>query len=995
MTSWKTPTSLQIDQALVALGPASKKENERRYFYSRLKNPTWLLFLVERGLFETPPSAEQTADGYASFPFWAEFEYLKNIYHEVPEDVVAIIKPLQATNNSRLLHDICEIAAELEDIELSLSLRDFAFELCSQEHEHFLRGPMIKILARWSAGTTASRSVALKLTQKIISFRPDPDAETKRRKQREASPEDYLTERVQPKPIVSNWEYQEILKEGVRAVIEQEPIESAPVIAQALSDLLTMSYPEGSEKGDDHSEAWCDRVDHSNGNYKDAESELIHTLVYACELIYEQHTESVPELDALLRTTNWRVFKRIRQHLYAKYPETAQLPWIQELIREADRKYNEYNHHYDFQRMLRIACETHGSELFDKGELEGYLDAIRSGPDKQKWIEGCKTWNRFEPSDEDFTKRQGHFHRTQLHPFTSVLYGEYKERYEALKAEAQANEEDPTSDDDYYPIPMRGGTMHSRSPKATNEMETMSDEDLFNYLEEWDQPQHIYSKKNEPVEITHSSLSAAFKQHFDNTIGKDANRIYWWLNKAKGFSRPLYCAATVNALSELVESKQHENLKDYFDFCDWVLSHEDTVPQTQWDEDREDADQKKRSWSSSRSAVRSFAVKCISEKSELSQDWRDHIFNLYKQLCTGKDANLEKEREGKYTRNAHSLVSIAINQTRSQALEGLFNYANWVRKAAGTNCEVPEITELIDQRIAGTPELTDAERVSLAMHFGNLRWLNNAWAENKVGDIFAHQDSELWQACFSAYLTHSRGYIYDFKYLKPEYLHAFSTVGLGEEIDKDGDDKDSYLINKCMGYHLLSFYISELIELTSEEDLSLELFYTATQSQKELWGDLFNHIGHSLGNWGSEVDPKVVERVKALFEWRIEQAEPKELSEYLFWLDGACMTPEWRMEGFLRTLPFADDDEVKASMITDKLHEHFLEDHPDMVLQCFAEVTKAANRKRYFYVSKESAIPILKKGLASQNPTTKAFAEEARENLLKAGRFEYLHLEEE
>jgi hypothetical protein len=82
-------------------------------------------------------------------------------------------------------------------------------------------------------------------------------------------------------------------------------------------------------------------------------------------------------------------------------------------------------------------------------------------------------------------------------------------------------------------------------------------------------------------------------------------------------------------------------------------------------------------------------------------------------------------------------------------------------------------------------------------------------------------------------------------------------------------------------------------------------------------------------------------------------------------------------------------------MITDKLHEHFLESHVDMVLQCFAEVTKAAERKRYFYVSKESAIPILKKGLASQNPTTKAYAEEARENLLKAGRFEYLHLEDE
>jgi hypothetical protein len=64
-------------------------------------------------------------------------------------------------------------------------------------------------------------------------------------------------------------------------------------------------------------------------------------------------------------------------------------------------------------------------------------------------------------------------------------------------------------------------------------------------------------------------------------------------------------------------------------------------------------------------------------------------------------------------------------------------------------------------------------------------------------------------------------------------------------------------------------------------------------------------------------------------------------------------------------------------------------------VKCFNEITKAALKKPYFYVQSEHAKPILKAGLASQNQATKAFAEEARENLLKAGRFEYLHLEEE
>jgi hypothetical protein len=987
----ESPTGTDMKDALQLM---SKSGANYVYFWNSLNSVKWLPLLQESGYFKNPPNIEPTGDGYVRSPTWHPLLYLSRIASVSPELVIDIISKLPDTDNPRVMHAIADIAVDVEGINHSLKLYPWILKYIHGDDLHLAYDPIIKLLQRWSAESDRSKKTAINLIKEIVFFRPDPQAEEKRKKQAEAAEDDFYYERVEPKPIFSSWEYQEILDKGIQPVIKQAPLECAPVIFEALSDLLTLSYPEGAALGDDHSEAWCDRVDHSNGHYKEAESDLIHTMVYACELIYEHHAESVPDLDTLLRTSNWFIFKRIRQHLYAKYPETAQISWIQELIRDADRKYEEYNHHYDFQRMLRVACETHGSDLFAEDELQTYLDAIKDGPDKQKWIEGCKRRGSTEPTDEIFVKRQANFHRTQLHPFASVLYGEYKERYETLEAETQANEEDPTTDDDYYPIPMRGGTVHSRSPKATNEMESMSDEELFNYLEEWDSPQHIHSTKNEPVEITHSSLSAAFRVHFAKEISQSTERVNWWLEKAKSFKRPIYCEAIVNALAELVESKQHEQLKEFIEFCGWVLSNPDTVPQHQWRDDREDADPVKRSWSSSHSAVRSFTAKCMSEKTELPQVWRDQIFNLLEQLCTGRDVHLEEKEEGTYNRNAHSLVSTAINRTRSQALENLFDYGNWVRKAADTNCELPEVTDLIDQRLAGTPELVDAERVSLAMHYGNLRWLNKDWAESKVGDIFPRQDPELWQACFSAYLTHCRGYVYDFKYLKPEYLHAFSTVALGEEIDKDGDDKDSYIINKWMGYHLLSFYLSELIELKSENDLSMELFYKATESQRELWGDLFNHIGHSLSNWGPDIAPKVVERVKALFEWRIEQAEPKELSEYLFWLDGACLTPEWRMEGFLRTLPFADDDDVKASMITDKLNEHFLESHTDMVLKCFAQVTKAANRKRYFYVSKESAIPILKEGLSSQNPATKAYADEARENLLAAGRFEYLHLED-
>ena len=656
------------------------------------------------------------------------------------------------------------------------------------------------------------------------------------------------------------------------------------------------------------------------------------------------------------------------------------------------RKFSKKDHHYEFQRMLRIACETHGNELFEEGELQGYLELILEGPeDEQEFVEYYKSWRGEAPPEGAFEQRRKYFHRSQLHPFAAVLYGKYNDYYETLENKSDQKE---ITDDDYYPTPsrVRSGTVVFRSPKSIQEMETVLDEDLFQSLEEWNDPKNVISVDEDDVYINHDALSATFKQHFLNVISKDTKRVRWWLEKTKLFSRPIFCKAIVDALSELISLKQHGQINDFFDFCEWILSHEDTVPQTGWHEDREDADPDRPSWSSSRSAVRSFAARCISENAGLSQDWRERIFALYRELCTGKNAYLDGKDNNKNKRSGRDLISTAINNTRSQALEDLLRYADWVRKAAGKNCEVSEVVNVIEARLAGNPPLTDAERALLAMHFDNLRWLDAEWTKTHVPDIFDRKDPKLWQACFSAYITHSRGYLNDFDYLKPEYLHALRTVTLDGESDENGHERDSYVILKWMGYRLLIFYLWEKIEMKDSSNLCLELFYEATQRKKELWGDLFNHIGNSLTRWGSDVDEKVIARVKQLFEWRFEQAEPKELADYLFWLGGKCLEPEWRMDGLLRTLPFLDDEDVKASMITDALHKHFLESHPEKTVECFAKVIEAAVKKPYFYIRKESAIPILKTGLVSQNTKTKAFAEEARENLLKAGLFEYLHL---
>ena len=99
MASWKKPTNEVIDNTLGLI----KKEVDRRYFFSRLKNPLWIQPLVEDGCFQSPPRIRYFDDGYVQFPPWPELQYLKNVSRDVPDEVVNLVLGLPKVDNpSRL-----------------------------------------------------------------------------------------------------------------------------------------------------------------------------------------------------------------------------------------------------------------------------------------------------------------------------------------------------------------------------------------------------------------------------------------------------------------------------------------------------------------------------------------------------------------------------------------------------------------------------------------------------------------------------------------------------------------------------------------------------------------------------------------------------------------------------------------------------------------------------------------------------------------------------
>ena len=109
MKSWKMPTNKMVDKAL----SITIKMTTRRYFFQRLKNPLWIKPLAERGRFKYPPKSVRFDDGTVRFPYWPEFQYLKNVCTAEPEQVIDIVMQLPRVDNPVVYDAILNIACLL------------------------------------------------------------------------------------------------------------------------------------------------------------------------------------------------------------------------------------------------------------------------------------------------------------------------------------------------------------------------------------------------------------------------------------------------------------------------------------------------------------------------------------------------------------------------------------------------------------------------------------------------------------------------------------------------------------------------------------------------------------------------------------------------------------------------------------------------------------------------------------------------------------------
>lgn len=967
MRSWKKPTNEMIDRTL----GLAEKGTGRRYFFSRLSNPLWIQPLVKRGIFQTPPRIRYFDDGYVQFPPWPELQYLKNVSRDVPDQVVDLVLGLPNVDNPTVYQEILDIALELRG-EHSAKLMPKILQSLELEHQVWTY-QYSDLLDHWTKENQLA--AALELAKILVAFVPDPRDKDKR-KRWGGNPQDLAAiatmvaaTQLEPSPRIGSWEYGEILSKSIRVLAEKEPYKVAILLIDTTIDMICLrTHQDDLAKNIDFSDAWCGRLVGSDFDNVDSKKALVHTLTFACEQVYEKSPPSINDLDNALRNQPWKIFKRLRQHLYAQYPSEQTEPWIREMIL-AREDYNRWEHPIEFQKMIRNACEHFDTGLLTRDERKHIFDCILDGPSKDGFTE------------EEFSQYQRRFHRKQLKSFAPVLFGEYQTYFQQLETEA----EDEISDDDYPPIKTRGGHVFSRSWHSTDDLAKLTNEELLTFINEWEGEPSIYEGNN-LIEINIEGLAVTFQTVFIEHIIPDSKRLKFWIDNREKIARPIYVRMMIVAMQTDVNEKHFDRLSAWLSFGEWVLSHpdqdleEDYRLGTQGDESRENPN-----WYNSRRAVGDFIEECLKEEVDVPISARRQLSTLLEMLCTQYDSWLDRDK--RHFLNQNDLITEGINNTRSRALEALIQFGFWARRH-DSESEVPEVTTVLERRFALETghSLTLPEYAILGRDYRLIYNLNKAWATEHKSNFFPQGNLSAWLAAFSSFLHYNRPFGWTFEIFRDDFDFALQHL---EDFEKQ--DFAEGKLTEILGDYLFHYYIWDIYPLKGENSL-LERFYQVTEHDRNQWVALFNNVGDSLWNTGEHLDEKLKGRIIDFFDWRYEIQEPTELQQFNHWLEAESLDAEWRLDAYSRILDICKAKGVSVSIPLQALCE-MLPDHTAKVVECFAKLTHGRGDDN-IYIRTEVAKKILNAGLASDDQNVHQNAVQAHENLIRLGRFDLLELDD-
>ena len=785
------------------------RAGQYRYFFDRLQNPLWLQPLKANTIFATPPRAiHNEKESTVEFQPWAASRYLVRMSElpEAHEDVLNVAMSIQETDNVLVNRDLMRIAGNLPPV--------LAARLAEQAPLWIRSGTLLTsdraaaaLIAHLANGGETAR--ALELTHvlfEILPSKPSPAGK--------GWPRDVRTRLEQGM-------YSELIGTVRDPLVKAADLDALRLFCSLLHAAVLASRPsDNGEEVEDYSFVWRPEIDGSGNSYDDVRNSLVNTVRDSALELSAASDEAVKQVFDVLEKYGFSLFGRIALFMLRAKPV---LPMI-EAIFTSRAKFDAFGFRREYVLLLR-----------------DFFPRLSEGTQTQ-----LLTWLSVSPTDtslEEADRRRWRLER--LAPLSGLL----PETEQALLNQLVEEFGQPEAPDAI--APRLSVWVGPGSPKSTEELAAMDDDDLMRFLGKWKPTGRVLADSPEGL-----------GRMLTSAVSRDPNRFAIIAMRLRSIS-PTYVRSVIHGFQEAVRQGMAFSWEPVLTLCAWVLqqphdySKEYGTPPFEEDS----------GWSWTRQAIAtlldaSFEVKDTAIPITL----KDSAWALLTELVD--DDNPNSAYEAQYGGFNMDPASLSVNTTRGQAVHGVIRYALWLRRHSEDPdkyllSDAPDVTAVLDAHLDITRDPSLAIRSVYGQWFPWLVLLDRDWATENVAKIFPSEDAAIhyWHAAWDTYVKFNPPHNDIAAILLPQYAAAVLKLDTVPQERYVGADAVRELAQ-----HVVMLYGRGQLETSS---LVQDFFDHAPDW---LCAAAISHVGWSLGQ-GGDIPIDAIERFQGLWEQRRDKSE--------------------------------------------------------------------------------------------------------------------------
>jgi len=863
-----SPEKVEKALSLIAKGGA-----EYEYFFSNIKDVSWVVSLWDKGFFITAPPAHRSDQGEViGAPFWPESKCLVRFSASHPELVLEIILAIE-TDNYHVINDFALAALEMpaeQAIKISTKIRRW---LSSGNISH---GQIEEASAKLSQKLCKEGHdrEGIRLLTEIMRVLPDPEADEIKAMPVSDKVFGLLNRKPEPRIRFDSYLYKEILQEIVPGIFESSPFQVIQLLTRLIKDAVEFSLrdPDGS-KPFDFLHISRNAIEKNNQHRGiDFEQNLISSLRDCCVRFSQENPNETASIIELLEKEEWSVFLRIALHVIGEV-SSSPVHLVQERLINIDY-FNNHHLWHEYYTLLQKRFNELTPE--DQEQILVWIDTAES---RSRLID--ETSPDADPVQKEKWLRYWRYER--LSAIHSYLSNEWSDRFHELQEEF--GEPDMPFGYSSWSGSVKWG---NSSPKTLEDLSLMTNVEIIAFLKSWLPPENRF-------EPSPGSLSSVLK----GLAEKEPKR---FIEDLKLFAEAgldqTYFRGLLSGLLNSVLKTHPENAEILLDLCYETLDRNVVLEEMPFPAKTRDGFDADKGLYAIQSTIISFAEDLCDTKHDFPIDLRPKVWAIIEPLTHSEDPDAEYEE--KHVGHSWDVLTMSLNTLRGKSLHAMMAYAMWVARHKQTQNagrrpqldDMPEVRAILESRLdLGSPfGSRQVDRAALGRWFYLMMSLDEEWVLAHLSDFFpsAHELRPLRMACFSTIVVYGGTVFGELLQIYHEEVELLNELELGEEAKHE--------FEKRLSEHVVLLYAWGKIGL--EEGSLVDRFFSV--APPSLTGHVIQFLGHDMQRKSDEpVNVDVQERLKRLWDWRAEKcAGPsnipdEELKAFGLWFAWGEYDPDW------------------------------------------------------------------------------------------------------